>query len=306
MEGIVNFLKPAGMTSHDAISFFRRLTGIKKIGHTGTLDPMAVGVLPICIGKTTRLIEYLEGDKSYRSIMKLGIRSKTLDIWDPDLDYEILKTLKIENYPSKTDVDKCLQGFLGDIVQRIPSYSAQKHEGKKLYEYARKGQEVPIKEKKVYINSVTVNSCKQQENEIMFDIECSKGTYVRAICADLGDKLGTGAVMSFLLRTKASGLIINDSITEEELINEKKTNGNISKYLQKPDDLLNVDKITINPKEAAKFSNGLRVKANTKIGKIYAVFSCDDSSSITNQTLIGMGIGEENKIKPEKVLISKQ
>lgn len=301
MEGIVNFLKPAGMTSHDAISFFRRLTGIKKIGHTGTLDPMAVGVLPICIGKATRLIEYLEGDKSYRSIMKLGLRSNTQDIWDPELD----NINNIIDMPSESAVIQCLEGIKGEIVQQIPSYSAKKFEGKKLYEYARSGQDVPVKEKRVNISNITVKQYDAQKQEVLFDVDCSKGTYIRTICADVGDKLGTGAVMSFLLRTEASGLKLEDSVTEEELKAEMESKGNIHKYLGKPDSLIDLDSIIVPAENAVKFINGLRIQAtNTENpvidGKTYAVFSKEAGDE---NSLVGIGIGIDGKIKPKKVIV---
>ncbi len=298
MDGIINFLKPAGMTSHDAVSFFRRLTGIRKVGHTGTLDPMAAGVLPICIGKATRLIEYLEGDKSYRAIMRLGVKSETGDIWGNELEtVEVPKILELEG------INECLKSFEGRITQRVPGFSAQKHDGRKLYEYARAGEEIPVKEKKVDIKNVTVIAFDDKKKEVAFDIFCSKGTYVRTICTDAGEKLGTGGVMNFLLRTTAGGLDVKDSVTAEELKSEIDSAGNINKYLRDPGDLLkNMNRIVLSKADARLFVNGIVLDKRTDDETYYAVFTASENKG---GKLIGIGRGRNKKLKPHKVIISE-
>lgn len=307
MDGIVNFMKPAGITSHDAVYIFRKLTGIKKIGHTGTLDPMAQGVLPICIGKTTRLIEYLEGDKRYTATMKLGLDSETQDIWGSDI-----KETNVPKIPTQNQVEECMKSFEGPLIQRVPGFSAQKHKGKKLYEYAREGKEIPVKEKEVYIKNITVIEYSPEAKEIVFDISCSKGTYVRTICAETGKKLNTTAVMSSLTRTEANGLTIAESVTVENLEDEKKKAGNINKYIKNSGTILPLPNIILNEKNGIKFENGIKIRFDDTLninndvvnnnGQAYAVFVKDNGE---NNRLIGIGISLDTEkgimLKPQKV-----
>lgn len=293
MNGIINFLKPAGMTSHDAISFFRKVTGIKKIGHTGTLDPMACGVLPICIGKSTRLIEYINSDKSYRTIMKLGVHSETQDIWGKDL-----RTVPMNKKPTLKEVESALNSFKGEVIQQVPGFSAQKHNGKKLYEYAREGNDIPVKKKSVNINNIMVIDYNISKNEVLFDLDCSKGTYVRTICHEAGKILNTNAVMSFLLRTSAGGMSINDAVTIEEIIDSVNEAGNIYKYLEKPEKYLELENIIICPNDATKFQNGISIAANVVDEVEYAVVIENNEKTYS---LVGIGIGKNNSLKPKKV-----
>lgn len=208
-SGIINLNKPQNYTSHDCVSVMRRLTGIKKIGHTGTLDPMAEGVLPICIGSATRIMEYLSGDmKKYRCTVRLGIETDTLDIWGET-------TAEHEPCFSAEDVARAVSGFSGEIQQVPPMYSALKVDGKRLYKYAREGQEIAVKPRKIIINDLTVEEI--ENNEITFTVECSKGTYIRSICRDIGDALGCGGAMASLTRLRSGVFDIRDSLTLEEL-----------------------------------------------------------------------------------------
>lgn len=297
MNGMINFLKPAGMTSHDAISFFRRTTGIKKIGHSGTLDPMACGVLPICIGRSTRLIEYMKSDKTYRAVMRLGFDSETQDVWGKDL-----QQVTIDKIPDFSEIVTCLKGFEGLIEQQIPGFSAQKHEGKKLYQYAREGKEIPIKTKQVYINDITVIRSDESKKEVMFDVDCSKGTYVRTICSDAGKKLGTNAVMSFLLRTSVGGINVGDSVTEEEITEEMNLRGNLDRFMIKPERYLDLKQIELNHKDSKRFQNGLITfmgkESNYNNNEEYAVI---DAESEGQNQLIGIGIIKDKSLKPKKV-----
>lgn len=194
MDGVINFFKPRGMTSHDAVYFFRRLLKIKKIGHTGTLDPNATGVLPICIGKATRISEYLLGvDKEYIGELSLGIATDT-----QDSDGIVIK----QSSKKVTDdqIRQVFSGFKGEILQIPPMYSALKVEGKKLYDLAREGKSVERKAREVSIKSLDIMDIHDSE-EIVFKTKCSRGTYIRTLCEDIGNNLGTYGYMSYLIRT---------------------------------------------------------------------------------------------------------
>lgn len=247
-EGIINLLKPAGMTSTDGVQLLRRLTGIKRIGHTGTLDPMAVGVLPLCIGSTTRIIEYLDLDyKKYRCEMQLGIETDTQDIWGTVIN-ENLSLCEVDEIKIK----EVLHGFQGVISQYPPLYSAVRVKGKRLYEYARSGENVKIEPRQVNIKSITVISIDLPSNKVVFDVECSKGTYIRTICHDAGQILGCGAVMSCLIRTASGAFTLDNTVTIEELIE----NGP-KKYLLKTDfPLVHFGQVYINEEKAKLFING--------------------------------------------------
>ncbi len=209
MDGIINFLKPAGMTSNDVVRRISRIFGKVKTGHTGTLDPNAAGVLPICLGKGTRVSEFLlANDKKYRCELILGKVTDTRDIWGETIAESDVNV-------TQEDVLKALESFRGEIDQLPPKYSAIRVNGKRLYEYAREGLEVEIKSRKVVIHEIEV--IKFSGNRIMFDVACSKGTYIRSICHDLGQMLGCGATMSFLLRTQSGIFNIDDSLTLESL-----------------------------------------------------------------------------------------
>ena len=218
ISGILNLNKPSGCSSHDMIYFARRLFGLKKVGHTGTLDPMASGVLPILIGTATKLSDLLlNHDKTYRAVLKLGIITDTMDTTG-----NIIKTAG-ENaiLPRLDEVKSAAESFLGEIEQIPPVYSAIKIKGRKLYEYARDGIEIKPEPRKVNIYSIT---CEKSENpdEYILDINCSKGTYIRSICHDIGEKLSCGGVMSALERTRSGNFDISDSFTPEYLDEYKK------------------------------------------------------------------------------------
>lgn len=209
MNGILNILKPPGMTSQNVVSFVKRTVKEKKAGHTGTLDPGACGVLPVCIGNATRISEYLLNDKkSYRAEMMLGFKSDTLD------KYGTLEKVDVPRL-SENDIYNAFQSFKGSIEQLPPMYSAVKIEGRKLYELARQGKVVERKPKR--INIYDINILKISLNTVLFDVTCSKGTYIRSLCSDIGKYLGSDAVMTFLLRSKTGPFDIRDSITLDEL-----------------------------------------------------------------------------------------
>lgn len=224
MNGILNILKPTGMTSHDVVSKIRKITNIKKVGHTGTLDPNAAGVLPICIGQATKISELiLNKEKSYRAELTLGIETDTYDSFG-----KITNTKPVLGL-DENKIYNVFEEFNGEITQVPPIYSAIKVEGKKLYELAREGKtDIDIKSRKIFIKELKIISINK--NKILFDVTCSKGTYVRSLCKDIGDRLGFGGHMSFLLRTSSGNFKLENSITLEEL-EEAKSNDKIKNYL---------------------------------------------------------------------------
>ncbi len=189
MDRIINILKPPNMTSHDVVGRLRRLTRIKRIGHTGTLDPMAAGVLPVCIGKATKIIEYFEQDaKTYRCEMTLGASTDTEDAWGTVLESS-------DYVPTEEELRATLLSFVGEIDQIPPMYSALKINGKKLYELAREGKIVEREARRRTIHEIIIIRM-DLENKTVLDVKCSKGTYVRTLCHDVGLKLGCYGHMS--------------------------------------------------------------------------------------------------------------
>lgn len=197
MEGILVIHKEKNMTSHDVVGKLRRILKTKKIGHAGTLDPLATGVLVIGIGRGTKLLQFLTADKKvYRATLKLGFSTTTYD-----LEGEVTSQKNFMYDVTKEEVISCLNSFLGDSMQLPPIYSAIKKDGKPLYEYAREGKEVKIEPRPIHISEI--NLIEYNEDEITFDVVCSKGTYIRSLCVDIAKKLGYPGVMSQLLRIQS-------------------------------------------------------------------------------------------------------
>lgn len=213
INGVIIVNKHKGVTSHDIVAKIRRLYGTKKVGHTGTLDPMATGVLPILIGRAAKAAEYLVSDsKRYVAEIKLGIETDTEDITG--------KILKMsDTLPGKTEFFEVCKEFVGEIYQTPPMYSALKVGGKKLVDLAREGKEVERAPRKIEIKSILPEEVSEKEGIYTLDVECSKGTYIRTLCADIGKKLGCGAVMSSLERTRSGNFDIKDAYTVCELEN---------------------------------------------------------------------------------------
>ena len=251
MNKIVNILKPTGMTSHDVVSRVRKILNIKKVGHTGTLDPDASGVLPICIGKATKVSELiLNKDKGYICELTLGITTDTYDS-----SGEILE--KCEDFNVSLDeLEKAFDSQRGEIKQLPPMYSALKINGKRMCDLVRSGRsdEIELKYRDVNIKKLEILSYK--DNKVMFYVKCSKGTYVRSICYDVGQALGCGGHMSFLLRTESGKFNLDNSITLEEL-EVFKENETLDNYLYDIDYVLsNLGLIDINPLAVKSFVNG--------------------------------------------------
>ena len=233
MDGIINILKPAGMTSMNVISRVRRILSEKKVGHTGTLDPDVTGVLPIFAGKATRAIHYVQdGGKSYSAEMVLGKSTST-----QDGSGEVLSSASCE--ATDVQVSECLMNFVGKYIQIPPMYSAKKIDGKKLCDLARKGIEVERREHPVEIYSINIHAISRNalqngdvEVKVKFEVDCSRGTYIRTLCNDVGVKLGCGGYMSWLERTRSCGFSILDGVSLEQLekaLEDGNTDGVVSK-----------------------------------------------------------------------------
>lgn len=287
MFGFLNVYKPAGKTSHDVVAILRRVTKIKQIGHTGTLDPFAEGILPICIGKATRLIEYLKDDKAYIGTVQLGKSTTTYDT-----EGEVVN--ESDKIVSQEEIEQSLNKFRGDIEQLPPIYSAIKVNGKKLYDYARNGQEVEIKPRGVNVSELKILNFDCENQQLELYIACSKGTYIRSIANDLGETLGTYGHLIKLVRVQAGDFGINDSVNLEELDTKEK----VERNLIDPINYLDYPKYELNDNEFEKVSHGMPIKYNGNI---------DQESSIIilvkNKKLIAVGQHSSNYIKCLKVLL---
>lgn len=285
MNGFIYVDKPEGITSFVASAKVRRLFGIKKAGHTGTLDPMATGVLPIAIGHATRFIELIPShDKAYRAKFILGKTTDTLDITgNVTGEYEVRCT--------KEDVINALADFRGEIEQIPPMYSAIKKDGVRLYDLARQGIEIERESRKVTVYSLELVSYCEDTAEYEIDCECSSGTYIRTLIADIGEKLGCGGTMTALRRTKANGVTIDKCYTFEAL-EKLSQEGNIESAVNSVDSLVVYDKIKVSSPQAKRFSNGGELDCNRFGGKkepgLYRVYSQDDE-------FLGIGEIDENK-----------
>ena len=280
--GFLNIYKPVGMTSHDVVAVLRRVTKIKQIGHTGTLDPFAEGVLPVCIGKATRSIEYFEDDKEYLATVQYGASTNTFD-----LDGE--KTFTSDKKVKKEEIIEALKSFEGEISQLPPIFSAIKVKGKKLYEYARKGEEVEIQPRKVFIENIELNSFDEESQQAQVLIKCSKGTYIRSIANDLGEKLGCGGYLVKLVRTQAGNFRVENSIQLDGI--------DVENNLLNPIDVMDLPKITVNDEDLARIKNGMPIlKKCDKIGN-FVILVYNDVE------ICAVGIADGDKIKLKKVFL---
>ena len=291
MDGILNVYKPKEWTSHDIVAKIKRITG-EKVGHTGTLDPLAQGVLPVLIGKGTLCSKYLVNhNKKYRVELKLGKRTDTLDaegevIEEKEVPEELLEKLNIEN------IRKNLKKFEGQIEQIPPMYSAIKVKGKKLYEYARKGQNVEIPTRKIMIYSIDLVDILKSENVIVFDVFCGKGTYIRTLCEDIAKSFGTIGFMQNLLRTQVGEFRLEDSISL--LMKDEKDLEVIGKNIISIEKIFSqYPKIKIEQQTLKHFLNGVRITQNVKDG-VYRVY--------TEDKFLGIGVVKEKLLKRDIIL----
>ena len=282
MNGIVIINKPKGCTSHDVVSKVKKIFN-EKVGHTGTLDPMATGVLPLLIGKGTLCSKYLiNHDKKYRVTLELGKKTDTADAEGNVIEEQKVNTMQEEK------VKEVLQNFIGKQEQIPPMYSAIKVKGKKLYEYARKGIKVEVKPRKIEIYEIKLIKINEKEKKIQFEVSCSKGTYIRSLCEDIADKLGTVGYMVELERLQVGEFSLSQAITIEELEKTKKI-----QYIT-IDDLFNKKEIIeLNEKQYKHFLNGVQLtkKSNDGIYRIYY-----------NKQFVAIGVIKNELLKRDIVL----
>ncbi|MEM7592439.1 MAG: tRNA pseudouridine(55) synthase TruB [Cyanobacteria bacterium P01_A01_bin.83] len=249
MFGFINLNKPVDFTSHDCVAKLRKLLNTRKIGHGGTLDPAATGVLPIAVGKATRLLQFLPTPKAYRARIRLGVTTTT-----DDLEGDVIQSCT-EIKLSQDQVIEGLHSFRGTIEQVPPIYSAIKKNGRKLYELARKGEEVTVEPRTVTINKIELLKIYQTEfYELEVDIECSAGTYIRAIARDLGEKLGVGGTLANLVRTASCGLNLQSSITFDDI--EQKLEQGVFKLIHPSLLLKHLNYVTLSSEDARRWSQG--------------------------------------------------
>ena len=285
MFGFLNVYKPQGKTSHDVVAILRRVTKVKQVGHTGTLDPFAEGVLPICIGKATRLIEYLKDDKAYIGTVQLGKSTTTFDIEGERVN-ESDKTVTQE------EIEQALNSFRGDIEQLPPIYSAIKVNGKKLYDYARRGQDVEIKPRRINISELKILNYNENNRQLKLFISCSKGTYIRSIANDLGEKLGVYGHLIKLVRVKAGNFELDNSVKLEDL----ETIEQVEKNLIYPLEYLDYPKYELSESEFEKVSHGMPLKIEDTLQNQTVLLT-------KNNNLIAVGEKSGNVIKCSKVFI---
>ena len=288
MFGFINIYKPVGMTSHDVISYLRRVTKIKQIGHAGTLDPFAEGVLPIAIGKATKLIEYLNDDKAYIGRFCFGKSTDTYDIEGKGVNVFNEKI-------SKQEILEKLPLFEGEIEQIPPIYSAKKINGKKLYELARGVgvNDIEIKPCKVNIYKIKLLEFSEKEQWADIYIECSKGTYIRSIANDLGISLNNGCYLSKLKRVQSSGMKVETGVKLDDL----ETIQDVEKVLINPIDLLPQPKQELNEVEYGRISHGMKIynRINSPINEIVFL--------VKNNQIMAISQSTKDGLQPKKVMI---
>lgn len=293
MNGIIIINKHKGCTSHDIVYKVKKMFN-EKVGHTGTLDPMATGVLPLLIGKGTQCSKYLiNHDKIYNVTLQLGEKTDTADSEGKVIETKEVKekTLKKEN------IEKILEKFKGKQEQIPPIYSAIKVKGKKLYEYARKGQEVEIKPRKIEIYNIELLNIKEKHKQIEFQVNCSKGTYIRSLCEDIAQRLGTVGYMLELKRIQVGNFNIKEAITIEQLENNIDNKEFIEEnFIQFEEIFKNKEKIELDDRKLRLFLNGVQLTMTCK-DEIYRIYS--------NNKFIGIGIVKDNLLKRDVVILEK-
>lgn len=290
MDGIIIINKPTGFTSQDVVSKVKKILNIKKAGHTGTLDPMATGVLPVLLGNATKVSKYLiEHDKKYVATIKLGEKRNT-----GDSEGEIVETSDIK-VQSLSQINDVLKSFLGKTKQIPPIYSAIKINGKKLYEYAREGIEVDVPEREIEIYEIELIDFNIEKQEIKFSTKCSKGTYIRILCEDIAEKLGTVGYMSSLERVQVDKFYINDAIDFETL----ELNRNNIEFLNK--NIIGIEnvfedlaEIKLTKRKEELFLNGVMLTFELEEG-IYNIYTHENR-------YLGLGIVKNRLLKRDVII----
>lgn len=295
MTGIICVNKEKDITSFGVVAKLRGITGEKKAGHTGTLDPMATGVLPVMFGGATRFLNFLpDSDKGYRATFKLGMTTDTLDITG-----EV--TSQSEVAVNSTDVKNAMRDFVGVIDQIPPMFSAKSVDGVRLYDLAREGKTVEREACKVEIKELELVAFDETEHIYQIDVLCSKGTYIRSLIDDIGKKLGCGAVMTELVRTKAMGFDLSDCVTLEELQERKDSGKGFDDVLIDIERMFDCyKKVRVSPAQSTRFFNGgaldiNRVQKNIMPDEICAVYS-------DKNEFLGLGQRQVEELKVLRVL----
>ena len=281
MDGVLIINKPKGYTSHDIVNIVKKELNITKVGHAGTLDPNATGVLPVLIGNATKISKYLiEHDKVYIAELKLGEKSST-----GDLEGEIIEKKSVPKL-NEDQIKDTLKLFLGKQQQIPPMYSSIKINGKKAYEYARKGLKVEMEPREIEMMNISL--MKFQDNIITFKVKCSKGTYIRVLCEDIAKSLGTVGLMKELCRIKVNEFDIKNSVTLDDI-----KNGNVQ--------VINIEEIfklqsciKLNNRETKLFLDGVKL-SNNKLDGLYRVYN--------NNVFLGLGIVSNNLLKRDVIII---
>ena len=296
MDGVLIINKPKGYTSYDVVSIVKKKLNISKVGHTGTLDPNATGVLPILVGKATKISKYLiEHNKTYVAELRLGEKSATGDI-----EGEIVERKSIPNL-KENKIKETLETFLGKQMQKPPIYSSIKINGKKAYEYARKGQTVEIEPRKIEIMEISL--IKFENNIITFSTSCSKGTYIRTLCEDIGNRLGCGACMQSLKRTRVGNFSIDNSYTLSQ-IEQMVQAGKTDEILTPIDEMFSDSrKIIISQEYDKLLYNGNKLPYNSIQGKNDVQHNEDEQVRVydKNDEFIGVYRFEGNEFVPVKM-----
>ncbi len=291
MNGILIINKEKGCTSHDIVYKVKKIFN-EKVGHTGTLDPLAEGVLPILIGKGTLCSKYLiNHDKKYVVNLELGQKTETAD-----LEGKIIEEKKIPDKSlTQSKIEKVLKSFIGKQQQMPPIYSAIKVNGKKLYEYARKGQNVEIKPREIEIYDIKLMNIDAQKKQIQFEVFCGKGTYIRSLCEDIAEKLETVGYMESLKRIQVGDFKIEESSKIQELEENKEDTKYLeSKIISVEEIFKNKEKIKLDDKKMQVFLNGVKITQNQE-NDIYRIYD-------KNEKFIGIGIIQDKLLKRDIIL----
>jgi tRNA pseudouridine55 synthase len=285
--GFLNLHKPIGMTSHDCVARVRRLLNIKRVGHGGTLDPLASGVLPIAVGSATRLLQYLPTDKGYQAVIRLGVTTTT-----DDLEGEILQT---QSVPPLTELQltEVLQSFIGHIQQVPPAYSAIQVQGQRLYHLARQGKVVDVPVREVDVYSIDVLDWQPNTSELTVRIACGGGTYIRAIARDVGEKLNCGGTLAQLIRLKSCGFELSQSLTVEDVA--EKIAKNVPVLTDSAQGLQHLPACILDPQFAKRWCLGQTVAVENYVEGVVRVESQDHSC-------LGVGEVAEQYCHPKVVL----
>ncbi|AOY84500.2 tRNA pseudouridine(55) synthase TruB [Moorena producens JHB] len=285
VQGFLNLNKPAGWTSHDCVAKVRGLLRLKRVGHGGTLDPAATGVLPIALGKATRLLQYMQQDKAYNATVRLGVRTTT-----DDLEGEVIATQSAAGLTLEL-VKGLLKQFEGTIQQVPPMYSAIHIKGKRLYDLARAGEVVEVPERTVEVEKIEVLDWRGGEfPEIDLAIACGHGTYIRSIARDLGDALETGGVLAALTRTRSSGFDLADSLTLEELTQQLEQS--LFQPVSPSVALGHLASVTLSADQARRWCLGQRISGDDTLVEVSTLETSTSPLQVYHEDGSFLGIGK--------------